>query len=62
MKARDLATESEADLQKRLDDLKAEVFNLRFQRATGQMDNPLRFREIRRDIARIKTVQRARQA
>ena len=36
--------------------LKKEQFNLRFQRATGQLDNTARFRQVRRDIARIKTV------
>ena len=42
--------------------LKREQFNLRFQRATGQLENTSRVRAVRRDIARIKTVQRARRA
>ena len=43
------------------DDLKQELFNLRFQLATGQLDNPMRIREVRRSIARVKTVLRERE-
>ena len=45
-----------ADMQKELLELRREQFNLRFQRATGQLENTGRVREVRRDIARIKTV------
>ncbi len=45
-------------LQDELLNLKKEQFNLRFQRATGQLENTSRVREVRRDIARVKTVQR----
>jgi large subunit ribosomal protein L29 len=45
-------------LQDELLKLKKEQFNLRFQRATGQLENMARVREVRRDIARVKTVQR----
>jgi large subunit ribosomal protein L29 len=45
-------------LQDELLSLKKEQFNLRFQRATGQLENTSRVREVRRDIARVKTVQR----
>ena len=45
-------------LQDQLLNLKKEQFNLRFQRATGQLENTSRVREVRRDIARVKTVQR----
>jgi len=44
------------ELQKKLTDLKAELFNLRFQLATGQLDNPARVRSVRKDIARVKTI------
>lgn len=46
---------SVAELQKRLQDLKQETFNLRLQQATGQLENPIRIRTIRREIARIST-------
>ncbi|MFQ5691797.1 MAG: 50S ribosomal protein L29 [Nitrospinota bacterium] len=42
-------------------ELKEELFNLRFQRATGQVENPMRIRQVRRDIARLRTVARERQ-
>ena len=45
-----------SDLEKEIDVLKEELFNLRFQKATGQLDNPLKIREVRKTIARIKTV------
>ncbi len=47
-------------LQAKLDELVKERFNLRFRSATESIENPMRFRAIRRDIARIKTAQRAR--
>ncbi|MGH2731065.1 MAG: 50S ribosomal protein L29 [Actinomycetota bacterium] len=49
------------ELQDRLGETKEELFNLRFQNATGQLDNYKRLGELRRDIARIKTVLRARE-
>ena len=52
---------SEKELNKQLDDLKAELFNLRFQSATGQLDNPLRIKTVRKDIARVKTIVRERE-
>ncbi|MBC7343425.1 MAG: 50S ribosomal protein L29 [Clostridia bacterium] len=48
-------------MERKVEDLKEELFNLRFQMATGQLDNPLRIREVRRDIARVKTVLRERE-
>jgi ribosomal protein L29 len=45
----------------RLAEEKQTLFNLRFQNATGQLDNVARFREVRRDIARIRTIMRARE-
>jgi large subunit ribosomal protein L29 len=44
------------ELQKQLVSLKEELFNLRFQLATGQLDNPMRVRDVRKSIARVKTV------
>ena len=51
----------EEELQTRLREAKEELFNLRFQMATGQLDNNRRLRTVRRDIARIYTIQRERE-
>ena len=59
MKARELTelrTSNPQDLIKKLGDLKAELFNLRFQLATGQLENPMRIREVKKSIAQIKTI------
>jgi len=56
MKASDLKTKTPDELNDELTALKKEQFNLRFQRASGQLENTARVRQIRRDIARIKTV------
>ncbi len=61
MKARDLREMTERELEEKFRGLKDELFNLRFQLATGQVDNPMRIREVKRDIARIKTVLRERE-
>ncbi|MBC8588134.1 50S ribosomal protein L29 [Paratissierella segnis] len=61
MKAKDIRLMSEKELNEKLMELKAELFNLRFQMATGQLDNPLRINEVRKDIARIKTIIRERE-
>ena len=45
-------------MQKKIADLKAELFNLRFQNATNQLENPMRIAEVKKDIARAKTVLR----
>jgi large subunit ribosomal protein L29 len=55
---RDLSVD---ELQTRLGEVKEELFNLRFQNATGQLDNYKRLGELRRDVARIKTVLRQRE-
>ncbi len=60
MDATQLRTMDNAALQKQLDDLQQEWFNLRFQRAAGQLANVNRLRQIRRDIARVKTILRER--
>lgn len=52
----DLNTQSVADLDAALTDAKKELFNLRFQNATNQLDNTGRIKEVRRNIARIQTV------
>ena len=55
-KAGDMRTRSEDELTEELDTLGKEIFNLRFQRASGQLENTARVRQVRRDIARIKTI------
>ncbi len=64
MKPEDIRAKSADELNDQLLQLKKEQFNLRFQRASGQLDNTARVRAVRRDIARIKTVlgERARVA
>lgn len=52
---------NDAELQKQLDDLYQEQFNLRFQHASGQVKDQNRFVQVRRQIARIKTLQRERE-
>ena len=63
-KADDLRAKSDDQLTADLGELKREAFNLRFQAATNQLERPARIKEVRRDIARIKTLQgeRARAA
>jgi len=56
MKVEDLRQNSEDELKQHVLDLKKEAFNLRFQRASGQLENTSRVRQVRRDIARVKTV------
>ncbi len=55
-KLAELRTAPDAELQKQLDDLYHELFNLRFQRTAGQMPNTNRLKQVRRDIARLKTL------
>ena len=61
MKAADLRTNSIDELKDSLLGLRKEAFNLRFQKASGQLENTTRVRQVRRDIARIKTVLRQMQ-
>ena len=56
MKTADVRTKTNDELAEQLDALGRESFNLRFQRANGQLENTSRVRQVRRDIARIKTV------
>lgn len=55
---RDLTTE---ELDVKLSELKAELFNLRFQNATNQLDNPIKIADVKKSIARVKTVIRERE-
>jgi large subunit ribosomal protein L29 len=61
MKAQEVRGMTNADLARRLDDAYQEMFNLRFQRATGKLTNTARINQVRKDIARIKTVLRERE-
>ena len=61
MKANELRNLNDQELEQKLDDLKEELFNLRFQNATVQLDNPVRIREVKRTIARVKTILNERQ-
>ena len=56
MKAAEIRALSAQELNKKLADLKTELFNLRFQHAVNQLDNPLRLNEAKKDIARVKTI------
>ena len=58
MKVNDIRDMSTGELNQKLASLKEELFNLRFQLATGQLENPMRIKEVKKTIARIKTVQR----
>ena len=61
MKAQDIRNMSEQELNNQLISSKEELFNLRFQHATGQLDNPLKIKEVKKDYARVKTVLRERE-
>ena len=58
MKVNEIRNLSTAERNEKVAGLKEELFNLRFQLATGQLENPMRIHEVKKDIARIKTVQR----
>jgi large subunit ribosomal protein L29 len=64
VKAQDVRAKSDDELKGQVDELKKEQFNLRFQRASGQLENTARVRQVRRDLARTKTIlgERRRQA
>ena len=61
MKNNKIKEMSSEELNKELDELKKELFKLRFSLATNGLDNPVKIREVRKDIARIKTIQRQRE-
>ena len=56
MKANEIREMSPAELNEKLASLKAELFNLRFQHAVNQLDNPIRLKDVKKDIARVKRV------
>lgn len=61
MKVKDIRELDETELNQKLAGLKSELFNLRFQLATGQLENPMRIRDVKKTIARIKTIKRERE-
>ncbi len=61
MQAKEIRELSDHELDAKLKDLVQSLFNLRFQHRTGQLENPRRMEQIKRDIARIKTIQRERE-
>lgn len=61
MKTTEIRELSAAELDTKLADLKDQLFNLRFQMATGQCENPTKIRDVKKSIARIKTIQRERE-
>ncbi len=61
MKAKEIRNLSDEELGAKLSELKTELFNLRFRHASGQLENPLQINLVKKDIARVNTVIRARQ-
>ncbi|HOV80695.1 MAG TPA: 50S ribosomal protein L29 [Bacillota bacterium] len=61
MKAKELRDLTDDELKRKLEESKDELFKLRFQWATGQLDNPMKLKECRRKIARVKTIIRERE-
>ena len=61
MKANKVRDLSVKELEQKLIELKGELFNLRFQMATGQLENPMRVRDVKKSIARIKTILREKE-
>ncbi len=61
MKANEIRKMSSEDLNNKVNELKNELFNLRFRLATGQLDNPSSIKSVKRDIAKVKTIIRERE-
>ncbi len=61
MKASEIREKTEQELNEELRELKSELFKLRFQHATNQLDNPMKLRDVKKSIARVKTVIRERE-
>lgn len=61
MKANKLHEMTSQELNNKMNDLKSELFNLRFQLATGQLENPITIKGVKKDIARVKTILRERE-
>ena len=62
MNVKEIRDKSNEELLKTLEEFKSELFNLRFERATGSIENPMRIRELKKSIARILTVLKEREA
>ncbi len=62
MKAKQMREQSPEELEKTLRDLEEQLFKLRFQKSTGQIENPIKIREVRKDIARVLTILNERRA
>jgi large subunit ribosomal protein L29 len=60
MKASEIRNMTQEELQKELNELKSELFKLRFQLVTNQLENPMKLRDVKKNIARVKTVMRER--
>lgn len=58
MKASEIRGMSMEEMLRKVDDLKQELFNLRFQHETGQLENPQKMKQTKRDIARVKTIKK----
>ena len=61
MKANEIREKTNEELAKELNELKKELFKLRFQHATNQLDNPMKIREVKKSIAQVKTIIRERE-
>lgn len=61
MKIENIKNMSEVELNAEVKKLKAELFNLRFQHVTGQLENPIKLRDVKKDIARVKTILREKE-
>ncbi len=61
MKVKEIRQLSSEQLGEKVKELKNELFNLRFQLATGQLDNPTSIKQVKKDIARVKTIQKERE-
>ena len=61
MKASEMRNMTQEELQKELNELKSELFKLRFQLVTNQLENPMKLRDVKKSIARVKTVMRERE-
>lgn len=61
MNVKEIRSKSDEELLKSIDEMKSELFDLRFARATGSIDNPMRQRELKKSIARIKTILKERE-
>lgn len=61
MKANEIREKTNEELAKELNELKKELFKLRFQHATNQLDNPMKIREVKKNIAKVKTIIREKE-